>query len=188
MSRIGRKPIVIPPGVEVQIDAESIRVKGPKGELRQIRVPRMNLRQDEKSIVVSPMESDDGKLSRKDRALWGLARQLLSNMVDGVTKGYAKNLEIEGVGYRAAVEGQDLVLAVGYSKSIRIPIPAGIQVAAEKNLITVSGTSKERVGQFAAAVKRVRPVEPYKGKGIRYQGEFVRRKLGKRAVGSAGKA
>ncbi|MBI4122772.1 MAG: 50S ribosomal protein L6 [Parcubacteria group bacterium] len=186
MSRIGRKPVLIPSGVEVQIDAGSIRVKGPKGELRQDRIPRVNLQQDKKSITVSPMES--AKLSRKDRALWGLARQLLSNMVEGVTKGYDKKLEIEGVGYRAAVEGQDLVLTVGYSKPIRFPIPTGLQIVVEKNLITVSGASKERVGQFAATVKRVRPVEPYKGKGIRYQGQFVRRKLGKKAVVSAGKA
>ena len=188
MSRIGRKPIDIPAGVEVQIDSGSIRVKGPKGELESRRVPRVNLQQEEKSIVVSPMESDEAKLSRKDRALWGLARQLLSNMVEGVTKGYDKKLEIEGVGYRAAVEGQDLVLTVGYSKPVRLPIPSGLQVVVEKNLMTVSGVSKEQVGQFAAIIKRVRSVEPYKGKGIRYQGELVRRKLGKKAVGSGGKA
>lgn len=188
MSRIGRKPIIIPSGVEVQIDTATIRVKGPKGELQLSRVPRVNLQQDEKSITVSPMESDEAKLSRKDRALWGLARQLLSNMVDGVTKGYQKKLEIEGVGYRAAVEGQDLVLTVGYSKPVRLPIPVGLQVSVEKNLMVVSGASKEQVGQFAATIKRVRSVEPYKGKGIRYQGEYVRRKLGKKAVGSTGKA
>ena len=200
MSRVGRKPIVIPPGVEVHMDGQTIKVKGPKGELTSPYVPRVNLsfdpegsqtlngQQEEKSIIVSPMESDDAKLSRKDRALWGLARQLLSNMVDGVTKGYDKKLEIEGVGYRAAIEGQDLVLTVGYSKPVKLPIPTGLQVAVEKNLITVAGISKEQVGQFAAAVKRVRPVEPYKGKGIRYQGEFVRRKLGKKAVASENKA
>ena len=188
MSRVGRKPIITPAGVEVRMDGQTIQVKGPKGELTSPYVPRVNLQQEEKSIIVSPMESDDAKLSRKDRALWGLARQLLSNMVDGVTKGYDKKLEIEGVGYRAAIEGQDLVLTVGYSKPVKLPIPTGLQVAVEKNLITVAGISKEQVGQFAAAVKRVRPVEPYKGKGIRYQGEFVRRKLGKKAVASENKA
>ncbi|MDO8655451.1 MAG: 50S ribosomal protein L6 [bacterium] len=188
MSRIGRKPIIIPSEVEVQIDAAGIRVKGPKGELESRRVPRVNLQQEEKSITVSPMEPDEAKLSRKDRALWGLARQLLSNMVEGVTKGYDKKLEIEGVGYRAAVEGQDLVLTVGYSKPVRLLVPIGLQVVVEKNVMTVSGVSKERVGQFAATIKRVRSVEPYKGKGIRYQGELVRRKLGKKAVGSGGKA
>ncbi len=188
MSRVGRKPVIIPPGVEVQLDGQTIKVKGPKGELTSLCVPRVQLQQKENSIVVSPMEPDDDKLSRRDRALWGLARQLFSNMVEGVIKGYEKKLEIEGVGYRAAIEGQDLVLSVGYSKPVRLPIPAGITVVIEKNLMTVAGVSKEQVGHFAAAIKRVRPVEPYKGKGIRYQGEFVRRKLGKKAVASQTKA
>ncbi len=186
MSRIGRKPIQIPAGVEIKLNEREIIVKGPKGEITASLISGMQVTKEGESLFVSPANREGGEHSRKILALWGLARQLISNMVDGVTKGFAKKLEIEGVGYRAVLEGQDLVLSVGYSKPVRLHLPKGIAVTIDKNVITVLGNEKAQVGQFAAAIRRTRPVEPYKGKGIRYQGEFVRRKLGKRAVGAAG--
>lgn len=177
MSRIGKKPILIPDGVEVKIEGQKVRVSGPKGEIsREVR-PEVKVAVEEKNIMVRA--GDDAK------ALWGLTRALLFNMVKGVTEGYEKKLEIEGVGYRASLEGEDLVLSVGFTQPVKIKRPEGIKFSLEKNVITVSGIDKELVGQTAATIRKVRPPEPYKGKGIRYQGEQVRRKLGKRAVTAA---
>jgi large subunit ribosomal protein L6 len=177
MSRIGRKPIEIPAGVSVSLDPGRVIVNGPLGELNQ-RVPRrMKLEQENGEIIVS-RPSDRGD----DRALHGLTRSLIANMVEGVTKGFEKRLEIQGVGYRAALRGQALELSVGFSHPVVIEPPAGITFEVPTATeILVKGIDKQQVGQTAAEVRSVRPPEPYKGKGIRYEGEYVRRKVGKRA-------
>jgi large subunit ribosomal protein L6 len=177
LSRIGRKPIEIPAGVSVSLDPGRVIVNGPLGELNQ-RVPRrMKLEQSDGEIVVSrPTERGD------DRALHGLTRSLIANMVEGVTKGFEKRLEIQGVGYRAALRGQSLELSVGFSHPVVIDPHAGITFEVPTPTeVVVKGIDKQQVGQTAAEVRAVRPPEPYKGKGIRYQGEYVRRKVGKRA-------
>jgi large subunit ribosomal protein L6 len=177
MSRIGRKPIEVPSGVIVSVDPGRVTVSGPKGELRQQVPVRMKIEQDEGSIVVSrPTERGE------DRALHGLTRTLIANMVEGVTSGFEKRLEIQGVGYRAAMSGTNLELQVGYSHTVRIVPREGISFEVPiPTQITVRGIDKQAVGQTAAEIRKVRPPEPYKGKGIRYEGEFVRRKVGKRA-------
>jgi large subunit ribosomal protein L6 len=177
MSRIGRKPIEIPAGVSVSLDPGRVIVNGPLGELNQQVPIRMKLEQADGEILVSrPTERGD------DRALHGLTRSLISNMVEGVTKGFEKRLEIQGVGYRAALRGQALELTVGFSHPVVVEPRAGItfEVPTPTEVI-VKGIDKQQVGQTAAEVRSVRPPEPYKGKGIRYQGEYVRRKVGKRA-------
>jgi large subunit ribosomal protein L6 len=177
MSRIGKKPIEIPPGVSVSVDPGRVMVNGPLGELTQ-RIPtRIRVEQRDGELSVSrPTERGD------DRALHGLTRTLVANMVEGVTKGFEKRLEIQGVGYRAALRGQALELAVGFSHPVVVDPPAGITFEVPTATeILVKGIDKQRVGQIAADVRAVRPPEPYKGKGIRYQGEYVRRKVGKRA-------
>ena len=180
MSRIGKKPIEIPQGVEVKITGQQIMIKGPKGELSQGVRPEIKVEVKEgKIFVTSQIET------KKSKALWGLTRALLQNMTKGVVEGYEKKLEIEGVGYRANLEGQDLVLNVGFSHSVKIKAPEGIKFAVEKNIITVSGIDKGLVGQTAAKIRGVRPPEPYKGKGIKYVGEQIRRKVGKKAVTTA---
>ena len=177
MSRIGRQPIPLPSGVEVALEPELVRVKGPKGELQE-RISR--------DIAV---EQEDGRLlvkrpsNRRDhRALHGLTRSLVANMVQGVTDGFEKRLQIQGVGYRAAMRGKDIELSVGYSHSVTILAPEGIEfeVPAPTQII-VRGASKQVVGETAARIRKVRPPEPYKGKGIRYRDEYVARKVGKRA-------
>jgi large subunit ribosomal protein L6 len=177
MSRIGNKPIEIPAGVSVSLSPGRVMVNGPLGELSQ-RVPRrMAIDQKNGEIVVRrPTERGE------DRALHGLTRTLVANMVEGVTKGFEKALEIQGVGYRAALRGADLELNVGFSHPVVMKAPPGItfEVPAATQIL-VKGIDKQRVGQVAAEVRAVRPPEPYKGKGIRYQGEYVRRKVGKRA-------
>jgi large subunit ribosomal protein L6 len=177
MSRIGRKPIEVPAGVTVVVDPGRVTVHGPKGELRQQVPLRMAIEQDGDTITVT-RPTDRGP----DRALHGLTRTLVANMVEGVTKGFEKRLEIQGVGYRAAMSGSNLELQVGYSHLVRIEPRTGIEfeVPAPTQVI-VRGIDKQAVGQTAAEIRRVRPPEPYKGKGIRYEGEFVRRKVGKRA-------
>jgi large subunit ribosomal protein L6 len=177
MSRIGRQPIPVPSGVELTIEPDLVRVKGPKGELQE-RVSRdMKITQEEGQIVVA-RPSD----RRDHRALHGLTRSLVANMVQGVTDGFEKKLEIQGVGYRAALKGKDIELSVGYSHSVTIPAPAGIEFEVpQPTRITVRGSSKQAVGEVAARIRKVRPPEPYKGKGIRYEGEYVQRKVGKRA-------
>jgi large subunit ribosomal protein L6 len=177
MSRIGKRPIEVPAGVIVAIDPGRVTVSGPKGELRQEVPSRMQIEQQEGSIVVTrPTERGD------DRALHGLTRTLIANMVEGVTNGFEKRLEIQGVGYRAALAGSDLELQVGYSHSVKIKPREGISFEVPiPTQIVVRGIDKQIVGQTAAEIRKVRPPEPYKGKGIRYEGEHVRRKVGKRA-------
>jgi large subunit ribosomal protein L6 len=177
MSRIGKRPIEVPAGVIVAIDPGRVTVSGPKGELRQDVPQRMQISQEDATIVVSrPTERGE------DRALHGLTRTLIANMVEGVTNGFEKRLEIQGVGYRAALSGANLELQVGYSHPVRITPREGItfEVPAPTQIV-VRGIDKQVVGQTAAEIRKVRPPEPYKGKGIRYEGEFVRRKVGKRA-------
>src|SRR3954471_8226371 len=177
MSRIGRQPIEVPAGVSVAISPGRVMVNGPLGELtRQVPV-RMGVEQQEATIVVTRL-TERGE----DRALPGLTRTLIANMVEGVTSGFQKRLEIQVVGYRAALRGTDLELNVGYSHSVVLKAPQGIsfEVPTPTEVI-VKGIDKQQVGQTAAEIRRVRPPEPYKGKGIRYEGEYVRRKVGKRA-------
>jgi large subunit ribosomal protein L6 len=177
MSRIGKKPIEVPAGVIVSLDPGRVTVSGPKGELRQEVPQRMKIEQEDGSIVVTrPTERGE------DRALHGLTRTLIANMVEGVTNGFEKKLEIQGVGYRAALSGSNLELQVGYSHTVRITPRQGIEFEVPvPTQIVVKGIDKQVVGQTAAEIRKVRPPEPYKGKGIRYEGEFVRRKVGKRA-------
>ncbi len=179
MSRIGKQPIAIPEGVDVKIDGDFVIIKGPKGELKNKIRPEIKVEIKDKQIILKPVKS-----LRDTQALWGTYRSLIANMTQGVTKGFEKKLEIEGVGYKANLEGKDLILNLGYSHSIKIKAPEGIELKVEKNVITVSGTDKQLVGQIAAEIRSKRKPEPYKGKGIRYQGEVVRRKTGKKAVGT----
>ncbi len=177
MSRIGRQPIAVPAGVTVAIEPESVSVKGPKGELSE-RIPRdIDVAQDGESLIVS-RPTDRGE----HRALHGLTRSLVANMVQGVTAGYEKRLEIQGVGYRAQMKGKNLELAVGYSHPVPIEAPQGIEFEVpQPTRVVVKGISKQQVGEIAAIIRKQRPPEPYKGKGIRYEGEYVQRKVGKRA-------
>src|SRR3954469_794547 len=177
MSRIGRQPIQVPAGVSVALSPGRVMVNGPLGELSQQVPARMKIEQENGSVVVPPpLERGD------DRALHGLTRTLIANMVEGVTSGFSKKLEIQGVGYRASLRGVDLELNVGYSHPVVLKAPGGItfEVPTPTEVI-VKGIDKQQVGQIAAEVRKVRPPEPYKGKGIRYEGEYVRRKVGKRA-------
>jgi large subunit ribosomal protein L6 len=177
MSRIGKKPIELPAGVEVAVEAERVRVNGPKGELAE-RISRdMTVeRQDDRVLVTRPSDRSD------HRALHGLTRSLIANMVEGVSQGFEKRLEIQGVGYRAALRGKAVELSVGYSHTVTIEAPDGIEFEVpQPTQIVVRGISKQVVGEVAARIRKVRPPEPYKGKGIRYEGEYVARKVGKRA-------
>jgi large subunit ribosomal protein L6 len=177
MSRIGKKPIEVPAGVTVSIDPGRVMVNGPLGTLQQQVPQRMKIEQDGGTITVTrPTERGD------DRALHGLTRSLVANMVEGVTKGFERRLELQGVGYRASMQGTDLRLDVGYSHPVVMKAPQGITFEVPTPTeIVVRGTDKQQVGQVTAEVRKVRPPEPYKGKGIRRQGEYVRRKVGKRA-------
>src|SRR3954463_16376590 len=177
MSRIGKRPIEVPAGVLVSVDPGRVTVSGPRGELRQDVPQRMQINHDEGVITVTrPTERGE------DRALHGLTRTLVANMVEGVTKGFEKKLEIQGVGYRAALRGTALELNVGFSHSVVKEAPAGITYEVPTPTeVLVKGIDKQQVGQIAAEIRKVRPPEPYKGKGIRYEGEYVRRKVGKRA-------
>jgi len=177
MSRIGRQPIAVPSGVTVGIEPGSVRVNGPKGEL-STHIPRdIKVAQDGDTLVVS-RPTDRGE----HRALHGLTRSLVANMIEGVTAGYEKRLEIQGVGYRAQLKGANLELAVGYSHPVPISAPQGIEFEVpQPTRIVVRGISKQLVGETAALIRKQRPPEPYKGKGIRYEGEYVARKVGKRA-------
>jgi large subunit ribosomal protein L6 len=177
MSRIGKQPIPVPDGVEITIEPQLVKVKGPKGELQE-RVSRdMGIEQQNGEILVS-RPTDRGE----HRALHGLTRSLIANMVEGVTNGYEKRLEIQGVGYRAQLQGKKLVLALGYSHPVEMDAPEGIDFEVPMpTRIVVRGISKQVVGEVAANIRKQRPPEPYKGKGIRYEGEYVARKVGKRA-------
>jgi large subunit ribosomal protein L6 len=177
MSRIGKKPIAIPDGVTIEIKPELISVKGPKGELDQAVSGDMKVLQTDGTLTVE-RPTDRGE----HRALHGLTRSLIANMVEGVTQGYEKRLEIQGVGYRARLQGKALELSVGYSHPISVTAPDGIEFEVPApTQIVVRGIDKQLVGEVAARIRRTRPPEPYKGKGIRYEGEHVRRKVGKRA-------
>ncbi len=178
MSRIGKQPVAIPPGVDVQIEGNTVRVKGPKGELSKDFHPDMIIRQENSQLhVVRP--SDD----KLHRSLHGLTRTLLNNMILGVTRGFEKALELSGVGYRASKQGKKLVLAMGYSHPVEIIPDEGLEIEVPApTKIIVKGIDKEKVGNLAARIRRVREVEPYKGKGIRYEKEKVRRKAGKAGV------
>jgi large subunit ribosomal protein L6 len=175
MSRVGNKPVELPDGVDVEIQGNAVTVKGSKGELNRSFNERIGF--DIDNGFVSVTRPDD---SRESRALHGLSRALLANMVTGVSDGYRKELEIQGVGYRAALKGKDIELLVGFSHPVTVQAPEGISLEVpEPTRIVVSGIDKEQVGQVAANIRKVRPPEPYKGKGIRYVGEYVRRKAGK---------
>ncbi len=175
MSRVGMVPITIHSGVEVQVKGAHITVKGPKGELSRDLIPEMKLNLSDGVLTVE-RPSDNPR----HRSAHGLTRTLIANMVTGVNEGFAKTLELQGVGYRAQMQGPSLVLAVGYSHTVEVPPPPGIEFEVEGTTrVTVRGINKEDVGQAAADVRKVRPPEPYKGKGIRYVGEYVRRKAGK---------
>ena len=181
MSRIGRQPVAVPSGVQVTFgDANAVTVKGPKGELNRQFPATMTIAQNDGVLSVS-RPNDEGK----QRALHGLSRSLLSNMVVGVTTGFTRTLEVQGVGYRAQIQGGNLQLALGFSHPVIVPPPTGITFVVEGPRIHVQGIDKEQVGQVAANIRKLRPPEPYKGKGIRYQGEHVRRKAGK--AGKVGK-
>ncbi len=177
MSRIGRKTIMLPDGVAVKIEGGIAEVKGPKGTLT-LRMPRGISVSQQSGVLVVALEYE----SRETKKLWGTARALLANMVEGVTKGYEKKLEVEGVGFKANLTGKNLELALGFSHPVKVEAPDGIEFRVEKNAITISGISKELVGRVAAEIRSLKKPEPYKGKGIRYVGEVIRRKAGKKAT------
>jgi large subunit ribosomal protein L6 len=177
MSRIGKQPIAVPDGVEIDVKPGMVSVKGPKGELSQVVSPDMTVSQDNGTLTVE-RPTDRGE----HRALHGLTRSLIANMVEGVTDGFEKRLEIQGVGYRARLQGKTLELSVGYSHPVSVTAPEGIDFEVPTpTQVIVRGIDKQLVGEIAARIRRTRPPEPYKGKGIRYAGEHVRRKVGKRA-------
>lgn len=184
MSRIGKQLIHIPAGVSVSLKGRHVEAQGPKGSLHMDVHPLCSVEETPEglNIVSTSPESKQGK------SVWGLTRTLVANMIRGVSEGYEKKLEIEGVGYKAAIKDDSLVLSMGFSHPVTIKGAKGVGFAVEKNLVTISGIDKQQVGQIAAQIRAVRPPEPYKGKGIRYQGEVVRKKLGKKAAGAgAGK-
>ncbi len=175
MSRVGRQPIPLPAGVTLSLDGTVVSCKGPKGELQQRLPPEIRV-----TIAEGECRVERPSDERRHRAMHGLSRTLIANMVTGVTEGYVKTLEIQGIGYRAQLKGQALELALGFSHLVTVEAPAGITFGVDRNvLVTVSGIDKQLVGEIAARIRRVRPPEPYKGKGVRYQGEFVRLKPGK---------
>ena len=176
MSRIGRNPVPIPSGVEVQIMGNEVKVKGKLGQLQATLAPEIEVTKIDGGVAVKPRSPN-----KRSRQLWGLSRSLVRNMVQGVTEGFTERLEIQGVGYRAALDGSNLKLDLGFSHSVMFPIPAGIKIACERpTAVAVSGIDKQLVGQVAAEIRGYRRPEPYKGKGIRYVNEQVRRKEGKK--------
>lgn len=179
MSRIGKKPILIPENVDIKIDGQKVTVKGPNGELSIVVRPEVRLELKEQQISVSTAE--------ENKNLWGLTRALIFNMVKGTTEGFEKKLELRGIGLKGELVGEELVLAVGFSHPVKLVIPKDLKLKIEKNIITVSGADKGSVGQFAANIKKVKKPEPYKGKGIRYLGEEIRKKEGKKAAGTTSK-
>jgi len=176
MSRIGKKPILVPAGVTVTLTGQTVTVKGPKGQLAWTVADEIALTQDGAAITLAPRED-----TQRARAMWGLSRTLVANMIEGVTKGYEQTLELVGVGYRAAMKGTSLSMQLGFSHEVDIKPPAGVAFATPKQTeIRISGIDKQQVGELAASIRRIRPPEPYKGKGVRYAGEKVRRKEGKK--------
>ncbi len=178
MSRIGKKAVKIPEGVTVEVSKENIKVKGPKGELSFDYSPFVIVQEKEGEILVSPATE-----GRKSKALWGTTRSVIFNMVEGVSNGYQKELQMKGVGYKAEMQGENLVLKVGFSHLVEIKKIEGIEFSVLKDIITVTGIKKDLVGRVAADIRKVRPPEPYKGKGIRYRNEVVVMKEGKKSVG-----
>lgn len=181
MSRIGKKPITISSAVKVESTEKEIKVSGPKGELTREIHPEITIEVKDGSIFVLPKNKI---FSKKGKGLWGLYRALINNMVQGVEKGFEKKLEIEGVGFKANVEGDTLVLNLGFTNPVKIKKIEGVEFSVEKNVIKISGIDKERVGFMAALIRKQKEAEPYKGKGIRYEGEVIRRKEGKKVVAS----
>ncbi len=177
MSRIGKKPIQIPAGVEIKTEEQKVIAKGPKGELYFSLPQGIKIEIKENKIFVSPVEK-----TKKLFVLWGMSRAMLASNIKGVTEGYEKKLEIEGVGYKAQIDGQDLVLYVGFTHSVKIKAPEGTKFSVEKNIITVSGIDKNKVSQIAAKIRDVKEPDAYKGKGIKYAGEFIKKKAGKKVV------
>lgn len=176
MSRIGKRPVSIPGGVTAAVDGQEVKIKGPKGELKHVLVDAILAKIDKDDIEIAMRED-----TREARAMWGMSRTLVANLVTGVTEGFEKKLEITGVGYRAAVKGSNLELQLGFSHDVAFAIPDGIQVKCPKPTeIVVTGIDKQKVGQVAAEIRRFRPPEPYKGKGVRYADEFIFRKEGKK--------
>jgi large subunit ribosomal protein L6 len=176
MSRIGKKPVPLPKGVTAKIDGQTVTVKGAKGELSLTLIDDVVVKMGEDGVEVAPRDD-----SKRARAMWGMTRSLVENLVTGVSNGFSKTLEISGVGYRAALKGKELQLQLGYSHDVMYPIPEGIQIVVPRPTeITISGISREKVGQVAAEIRRYRPPEPYKGKGVKYAGEFIFRKEGKK--------
>ncbi len=176
MSRIGKKAVPVPAGVTVNLQGADLSVKGPKGELKMAFVEQVLAKMEEGGIKVDPRDK-----SKVARSCWGMSRTMVANMIKGVTEGFSKNLEISGVGYRAAVQGKVLLLNLGYSHDVNYPIPAGIDIKTPKPTeIVISGIDKQRVGQVAAEIREFRSPEPYKGKGVKYAGEYIFRKEGKK--------
>jgi large subunit ribosomal protein L6 len=176
MSRIGRRPIPVPAGVQVDIDGQNVRVKGPKGELSHTLVEPITIERDAEGNIAVQRPNDE----RQVKALHGLCRTLVANMVVGVTEGYRKTLEINGTGYRVTAKGKDLEFALGFSHPVPVTAPEGITFTVERpTLFHVSGIDKQLVGEVAANIRKIRPPEPYKGKGVKYAGEIIRRKAGK---------
>ncbi|MGE0612631.1 MAG: 50S ribosomal protein L6 [Hyphomicrobiales bacterium] len=176
MSRIGKKAVAVPSGVTATIDGQQVSVKGPKGELKAVLVDEVIAKMTDDGIQVDPREQ-----TKRGRSMWGMSRTMVANLVDGVTKGFTTSLEINGVGYRAALQGKNLQLQLGFSHEVAYPIPEGIKVEVPKPTeIVISGIDKQKVGQVAAEIRRYRPPEPYKGKGVKYAGEYIFRKEGKK--------
>lgn len=186
MARLGKKPIEIPEGVNVKVENGIVYVEGKNGKLSQVIFPNLNVSiEDKKIIVKNEVDPKNKKLYRKTDQLWGLLRSLIVNMIKGVNEGYEKILEIHGVGYKGEVKGDKLVLNLGFTHPVELKIPEGIKVEVSKNtIIFVRGADKQKVGEFAAKIRRVYPPEPYKGKGIRYRGEYVKQKPTKATVGA----
>ena len=178
MSRIGKQPVAIPEKTDVSVSDNSISVKGPLGELSRALNSSISVKVENNEVIVTPVDK-----SNKARALWGTYASHVKNMVKGVNEAFEKKLVVEGIGYRVNLSGKKLELIVGFSHSVVLEVPEGITVVVEKNNIGISGSDKEKVGQFAAEIRAVKKPEPYKGKGIRYEGEVVRRKQGKKTVG-----
>lgn len=174
MSRVGKQPIQIPSGVTITVDDTWITVNGPKGSLKQFTMPGINVTQEEGNLTVS-RQSD----TKEVRSKHGLMRTLIANMIEGVTKGFEKKLEVTGVGFKVALQGTDLKLNLGFSHDVMYKIPEGIQAQVEQNTVTISGIDKQKVGQVSAEIRSLKKPEPYKGKGIRYEGEYIIRKAGK---------
>lgn len=175
MSRLGKLPITVPPGVQVELKLPVVHLKGPKGEVTETIPAGINVVHEGSTITVAPVNVE----GRGARALWGLARQLLANAVRGVSEGYIEKLELVGIGFKVQLEGKNLVLSLGFSHPVTFQVPAGVTASVEKNIVTIAGASKQQVGQVAAELRALRKPEPYKGKGIKYVDEVVRRKAGK---------